>query len=444
MLQNDWQRYDDDDDGGGWLSWDSSRREGVAAAVASVGWWRREWGRGSSAKKKEEWAITTTEDMQKRRNDVKARTTLLLALPDEHQLRFSKYDNAKELWEAILKTFGGNEATKKTKKIIAATIWQLKAEVQKKAGSNSQNMAFISSSNTSSGKGEVPTASVPTASSQVSTVSTELVLTKSKVEWLQCHKMSHLLRGAEAPRIPKTEEREKATGRILRWIAQTQGGMEHLKKFDAENTTMVMATNLNTMLTRHLCSRVSAKWREHDMATRELIKGTNFWLMHKIMADNIGSIDFTMFFEALDLKLLQDVVCRPYVTSIAPKNLLPKVKLFAIYQLSGGRITASGTSGGSDRNLQLIFKKAERSVQHRKRRWFLNVFLQNLHLSVELPWFGNAKTGEDMVREYMAERELQVRQFLVEWADLNQFRSLLGIILFGSGYKWAEAFTRIN
>ncbi|GKC82820.1 ribonuclease H-like domain-containing protein, partial [Tanacetum coccineum] len=44
------------------------------------------------------------------------RTTLLLALPDEHLLRFSNYDNAKDLWEAILKTFGGNEATKKTKK----------------------------------------------------------------------------------------------------------------------------------------------------------------------------------------------------------------------------------------------------------------------------------------------------------------------------------------
>nr|GEW51360.1 hypothetical protein [Tanacetum cinerariifolium] len=52
----------------------------------------------------------------KRRNDVKARTTLLLPLPDEHQLRFSKYETAKELWEAIPKTFGGNEATKKTKK----------------------------------------------------------------------------------------------------------------------------------------------------------------------------------------------------------------------------------------------------------------------------------------------------------------------------------------
>nr|GEU34870.1 hypothetical protein [Tanacetum cinerariifolium] len=69
-----------------------------------------------SAKKKGRTVAVTTEDMQKRRNDVKARTTLLLALPNEHQLRFSKYKTAQELWAAILKTFGGNEATKKTKK----------------------------------------------------------------------------------------------------------------------------------------------------------------------------------------------------------------------------------------------------------------------------------------------------------------------------------------
>nr|GEV01542.1 zf-CCHC domain-containing protein/UBN2 domain-containing protein [Tanacetum cinerariifolium] len=58
----------------------------------------------------------TAEDMQRKKNDVKARTTLLLSLPDEHQLRFSKYKTTKELWAAILNTFGGNEATKKMKK----------------------------------------------------------------------------------------------------------------------------------------------------------------------------------------------------------------------------------------------------------------------------------------------------------------------------------------
>nr|GEX44438.1 ribonuclease H-like domain-containing protein [Tanacetum cinerariifolium] len=58
----------------------------------------------------------TAEDMQNKKNDVKARTTLLLSFPDEYQLRFSKYKTARELWAVILKTFGGNEATKKTKK----------------------------------------------------------------------------------------------------------------------------------------------------------------------------------------------------------------------------------------------------------------------------------------------------------------------------------------
>nr|GEX15459.1 copia protein [Tanacetum cinerariifolium] len=62
-----------------------------------------------SDKKKERTVAVTTGYMQKRRNDVKARTTLLLALPDEHQLRFSKYKNGQELWAAILKTFWNGE-----------------------------------------------------------------------------------------------------------------------------------------------------------------------------------------------------------------------------------------------------------------------------------------------------------------------------------------------
>nr|GFA25586.1 hypothetical protein [Tanacetum cinerariifolium] len=71
----------------------------------------------------------TTEDMQRKKNDVKARTTLLLSLSDEHQLRFSKFKTAKELWATILKTFGGNEATKKRKKnLLKQQYGNFKAE----------------------------------------------------------------------------------------------------------------------------------------------------------------------------------------------------------------------------------------------------------------------------------------------------------------------------
>nr|GEX55453.1 putative reverse transcriptase domain-containing protein [Tanacetum cinerariifolium] len=71
---------------------------------------------GETGTKSGRTVTLTAEDMQKKKNDVKARTTLLLSLLDEHQLRFSKYKTARELWAAILKTFGDIEATKKTKK----------------------------------------------------------------------------------------------------------------------------------------------------------------------------------------------------------------------------------------------------------------------------------------------------------------------------------------
>nr|GEW91931.1 hypothetical protein [Tanacetum cinerariifolium] len=56
-----------------------------------------------TCKKKGRTVTLTTEGMQKRKNDIKARTTLLLSLPDEHQLRFNKYKTTQELWAAILK-----------------------------------------------------------------------------------------------------------------------------------------------------------------------------------------------------------------------------------------------------------------------------------------------------------------------------------------------------
>nr|GFA57593.1 ribonuclease H-like domain-containing protein [Tanacetum cinerariifolium] len=48
-----------------------------------------------------------------RKNELKARGTLLMALPDKHQLKFNIHKDAKTLMEAIKKRFGGNKETKK-------------------------------------------------------------------------------------------------------------------------------------------------------------------------------------------------------------------------------------------------------------------------------------------------------------------------------------------
>nr|GEV38490.1 hypothetical protein [Tanacetum cinerariifolium] len=61
-------------------------------------------------------APTTVEQKLARKNELKARGTLLMALPDKHQLKFNSHKDAKLLMEAIEKRFGGNTETKKTVK----------------------------------------------------------------------------------------------------------------------------------------------------------------------------------------------------------------------------------------------------------------------------------------------------------------------------------------
>ncbi|GJZ81190.1 putative ribonuclease H-like domain-containing protein [Tanacetum coccineum] len=59
---------------------------------------------------------TTAEHKLARKNELKAKGTLLRALPNEHQLKFNTYKTAKTLMEAIEKMFGGNKELKKVQK----------------------------------------------------------------------------------------------------------------------------------------------------------------------------------------------------------------------------------------------------------------------------------------------------------------------------------------
>ncbi|GJV53980.1 ribonuclease H-like domain-containing protein [Tanacetum coccineum] len=80
-------------------------------------------------------SVTTEEKLQKK-NDLKARSMLLIALPNEHILTFSQYKDAKTLFEAIKARFGGNDATKKTQKILLKQMYE---------NFNEQNLKFLRS-----------------------------------------------------------------------------------------------------------------------------------------------------------------------------------------------------------------------------------------------------------------------------------------------------------
>ncbi|GKG31476.1 hypothetical protein Tco_0426426, partial [Tanacetum coccineum] len=61
-------------------------------------------------------APATAEEKAQRRLELKAINTLLLGIPNEHQLKFNSIKDAKSLLQAIEKRFGGNAATKKTQR----------------------------------------------------------------------------------------------------------------------------------------------------------------------------------------------------------------------------------------------------------------------------------------------------------------------------------------
>ncbi|GJU27902.1 hypothetical protein Tco_1166523 [Tanacetum coccineum] len=67
--------------------------------------------------------VTTKQKTQKK-NDVKARSMLLMALPNEHQLTFNQYKDAKTLFAAKQTRFGGNDATKKTQKTLLKQMYE--------------------------------------------------------------------------------------------------------------------------------------------------------------------------------------------------------------------------------------------------------------------------------------------------------------------------------
>ncbi|GJS43075.1 ribonuclease H-like domain-containing protein [Tanacetum coccineum] len=140
-------------------------------------------------------------------NDVKARSLLLMALPNEHQLTFDQYVDAQSMFAAIKARFGGNEATRKTQKALLkqqslpsewdthVVVWMNKPDfdtmglddlynnfkiieqkVKRSAGANNddKNLAFLTTSGTSS-TNIINTANpeVSTGNTKVNTASTE-------------------------------------------------------------------------------------------------------------------------------------------------------------------------------------------------------------------------------------------------------------------------------
>nr|GEU70766.1 hypothetical protein [Tanacetum cinerariifolium] len=208
-----------------------------------------------------------------RKNELKARGTLLMALPDKHQLKFNIHKDAKSLMEAIKKRFGGNKETKKVQKTLLkqylpaewrthTLIWRNKTDLEdqslddlfnslkiyepevKSSSSTSpttQNIAFVSSQNTdstnesvsavtsvSAASTKVPVSALPNVDTLSDAViysffasrsnspqnlgangTTSIGFDMSKVECYNCHMRGHFARECMSPKDTRNKETQR-------------------------------------------------------------------------------------------------------------------------------------------------------------------------------------------------------------------------------------------
>nr|GEU97646.1 putative ribonuclease H-like domain-containing protein [Tanacetum cinerariifolium] len=143
---------------------------------------------------------TTAKQRLAKKNELKASGTLLMALPDKHQLKFNIHKDVKSLMEAIEKRLGVNKETKKVHKTLLKQQYQnisgtssesfdqihdmlqklisqleILAEVKSSSSTshNTQNLTFVSSDNTlntNESVSVVPSVSAASTKASVSTL----------------------------------------------------------------------------------------------------------------------------------------------------------------------------------------------------------------------------------------------------------------------------------
>nr|GEV12145.1 hypothetical protein [Tanacetum cinerariifolium] len=96
-------------------------------------------------------APTTIKQKLATKNELKAHGTLLMALPDKHQLKFKSHKDAKKLMKAIEKR---NKVDLEEQSLddlfISLKIFEAEVKDSSSTGTTTQNLAFVSSSNTDS------------------------------------------------------------------------------------------------------------------------------------------------------------------------------------------------------------------------------------------------------------------------------------------------------
>nr|GEX87344.1 hypothetical protein [Tanacetum cinerariifolium] len=118
-------------------------------------------------------APTTADQRLAKENELKDRGTLLMALPDKHQLMFNIHRDAKSLMEAVEKRFEADLEDQSLDDLFNnLKIYEAEVKCSSPSSQNTQNIAFVSSNNTNTTNESVNAAPSIFGASSKATVST--------------------------------------------------------------------------------------------------------------------------------------------------------------------------------------------------------------------------------------------------------------------------------
>ncbi|GJT58952.1 ribonuclease H-like domain-containing protein [Tanacetum coccineum] len=163
-------------------------------------------------------APITAEEKAQRRLELKARSTLLMGIPNEHQLKFNSIKDAKSLLQAVEKRFGGNAATKKTQRNL------LKQHQPNSPQLNNEDLQQIHLDDLEEMDLRWQMAMLTMRARRfLKNTGRKLTVNgnetigfdKSKVECYNCHKRGHFARECRAPRNQENRNRENTRRVVL-------------------------------------------------------------------------------------------------------------------------------------------------------------------------------------------------------------------------------------